>query len=96
MQIICGLYQQQDASHGKQPQGQALAFLLRPPAGVMPPEPSAADYPFVSPDRPDSEAPHFVAEMFFLTQVSVPWLVAQVSTGLGPRSLPHPGAVLYL
>ena len=35
----------------------------------MPPEPSAASYPFVSPDRPDGEAPHFVAEMFFLTQV---------------------------
>lgn len=40
------------------------------PAGVMAPEPSATDYPFVSPDRPDSEAPHFVAEMFFLTQVA--------------------------
>lgn len=40
----------------------------------MPPEPSATDYPFVSPDRPDSEAPHFVAQMFFLTQVGNPFM----------------------
>lgn len=40
-------------------------------AGGMPPEPPAGAYPYVSPDRPDGEAPHFVAEMFFLTQVGV-------------------------
>lgn len=51
-------------------------------AGVMPPEPSATDYPFVSPDRPDSEAPHFVAEMFFLTQ-------RLVHTGLVPAMYRH-------
>lgn len=27
-------------------------------------------FPFVSPDRPDGEAPHFVAEVFFATQAS--------------------------
>lgn len=38
-------------------------------AGTMMPAPPAGAYPFVSPDRPDSEAPHFVAEVFFMTQV---------------------------
>lgn len=37
----------------------------------MPPEPAASGYPFVSPDRPEGEAPHFVAEMFFLTQAGL-------------------------
>lgn len=41
-------------------------------AGSILPE-AAGDggHPWVSPDRPDSEAPHFVAEVFFATQVGL-------------------------
>lgn len=37
-------------------------------AGTMMPAAPAGEYPFLSSDRPDSEAPHFVAEVFFATQ----------------------------
>lgn len=49
------------ASGGRE---RSLAGTMLPTAGPA----SAASYPFVSPDRPDSEASHFVAEMFFMTQ----------------------------
>jgi hypothetical protein len=42
----------------------SLAGTMLPAAAPA----SAASYPFVSPDRPDSEAPHFVAEVFYMTQ----------------------------
>ncbi len=37
-------------------------------AGSMMPAPPAPVFPYVSPERPEAQAPHFVAEMFFLTQ----------------------------
>ena len=55
----------------------------------MPPEPAAGSYPFVSPDRPEGEAPHFVAEMFFLTQ-------ARIRRALGGMSCLWGGAHMLL
>ncbi len=36
--------------------------------GSLMPAPPAPLFPYVSPDCPEAQAPHFVAEMFFLTQ----------------------------
>lgn len=59
-------------------------------AGSLPAEAVPGLYPFVSPDRPEGEAPHFVAEAFFLTQARS--VLAPLTAGaLLPSACTRPG-----
>jgi hypothetical protein len=55
--------------YSKQPHRAAGGARQRSLAGSMMAVPPDGVFPFLSPDRLETEAPHFVAECFFMTQV---------------------------